>query len=172
MTALTRLNAVASGAGALLAGLAVVTMALFILYEVALRYFFDTSSFMLDLVIGHAVQVVIFCGLGYSFTKGVHIRITLFTTHLNHAVNVVLELALLLLSGAAFSLIGWYLLKDGLKQFSRGAMTDTLISIPVWISNLIIVSGIIIFLLAVFTRFVTVLVTREIPAPADDAEQF
>lgn len=171
MTALTRLNAFACAAGGLLAGLAVVTMALFILYEVMLRHFFNTSSFMLDLVVGHAVQTVIFCGLGYSFSRGVHIRITLFTTHLNRALTLALELIWLVLSGAIFGYLGWFLLRDGLKQFSRGAMTDTIVAVPVWISNLIICTGIAIFLIAVLTRFVTVLVTGRPPAHDADAVQ-
>lgn len=157
-------NGILAGAGAVAAGAAIAFMTGFILWEIALRNFFSTSTFMLDIVVGYCVQLSAFASMAYALNHNSHIRVTLVTDRLPERAAYVVELFCVASGILTSAFLIRYVFADGWRSFSRGSMTDTIVPMPAWVPNLICVFGFTLLFLTLFVRLISMIVEKRIPA--------
>ncbi|MGW8195249.1 MAG: TRAP transporter small permease subunit [Desulforhopalus sp.] len=138
-----------STAGAVLSGIIFSLMTLLILLEILLRTFFDKSTLIASEYSGYALAAMIYLGMGFSFRKGAHIRITFLRERLQgwslHLLEIFCTLvgALLCLFSTVFL---WEMVHTSLL---RGTTAYTVAETPLWIPQAIILVGLIIMTLQI-----------------------
>jgi TRAP-type C4-dicarboxylate transport system permease small subunit len=148
--------------GAGLACLLVVAMVLHILYEIVLRTFFSSSTFVLDEFVGYAVAAATFLALGYSFEHGSLIRVGLLVERLEEgprrAVEIACGLATLIMMGG----LTWYFWLTLWRSWVRGRVSSSIAEVPMWIPESLVFVGSFIFCLQIVAYIMRQL-TNEAP---------
>lgn len=112
-----------------------------ILLETVLRSVFDTSTHVLDEFIGFAVLSITFLSLSWTLRDGGMIRVNLLTDRLPHTLRLAVETAVAVFAtglGAAFCVFLW---RNFAKNWSRGAVSESVAEVPLWIPDLIVFIG-------------------------------
>ena len=149
-TAVFGLSRLAAG----LACLIVVAMVCHILYEIVLRTFFASSTFVLDEFIGYGVAAATFLAIGYSFEHGSLIRVGLLIGRLEGRARRSLEVFCALATLWMTSLLGWYVGLIVWRSWSRGRVSSSIAEVPLWIPELLIFVGIAVFWLQLIAYLV------------------
>jgi len=138
-----------SAAGAALSGTVFVLMALLILAEILLRTFFDKSTLIASEYSGYMLAAMIYLGLGFSFRKGAHIRITFLRERLKGWALHLLEVACTLIGSLLCVLSTVFLWEMVYTSYQRGATAYTVAETPLWVPQAIILVGLIIMTLQI-----------------------
>ena len=143
---------------AFLACLTLIGMAGHILLEIVLRYFFATSTFVLDEFVGYAVAATTFLALGYSLEHGSLIRVNLLIGRTAGGLRRFFEAASAVSALVVTSLLVWYFWLRVARHWTRGSVSSSIAEVPMWIPEGAILLGIAVFwlqLLAYLLRQVT-----------------
>lgn len=157
-----------SRVSAAVAALALVGMVAHILYEIVLRYFFSTSTFVLDEFVGYGVAACTFLALGYALEHGSLIRVNILLTMTKGAVRRVLEAACAALTMAVISLFIWFFWLRVTRHWSRGTTSSSIAEVPMWIPEGFVLLGLSIFWLQLLAFFLRQLF--DLPPPVEQAE--
>jgi TRAP-type C4-dicarboxylate transport system permease small subunit len=145
-----------------LACLLVVAMVLHILYEIVLRTFFSSSTFVLDEFVGYAVAATTFLALGYSFEHGSLIRVGLLLERLDagsrRVAEIVCGIATLIVMGG----LTWYFWLILWRSWVRGRVSSSIAEVPMWIPESLVFAGALIFCLQLVAYLIRQL-TNEAP---------
>ncbi|GHF49784.1 TRAP transporter small permease [Seohaeicola zhoushanensis] len=118
-----------------------------ILYEVILRNFFDTSTFVLDEFVGYAVSGLAFLALGESLRRGEMLSVAILETVLPRRIWAwvsVFANALAIFVGA---MMVFFIGRSALINLERGTTSSSVAEIPQVIPQAILCAGAAIFVL-------------------------
>lgn len=126
-----------------------------ILIEIALRNFFDSSTYVLDEFIGYATAGITFNTLGFAFERGVLIRVSLIFSALTRhpRATALLENAAVFLTLSVIGLVVFYFWGSVLRSLERGAVSETVAEVPLWIPESIMLFGLFAFWMVLAARF-------------------
>jgi TRAP-type C4-dicarboxylate transport system permease small subunit len=155
---LLRLHAVLSFTAQVTAYLSAVGLVLMIghiLLEIALRNFFGTSTYVLDEFVGYATAAITFNTLGYAFERGVLIRVNFILNAFAHDVRVstLLETAATFLTLMVVGLAGYHVFGSVMRSYQRGALSETVAEVPMWIPETLMLVGLLVFWVLLLMRF-------------------
>ena len=135
-------------AGAVMAAAVVVAMLGHILLEIVLRSVFNTSTYVLDEFVGYGVAASTFLGLGYTLKDGGLIRVSLVLARIrNRAMRQLVELLCIVACFSLFALIWTNFWNSIVRNWTRGAVSETVAEVPMWIPEGLLLLGLTIFLL-------------------------
>ncbi len=160
----------AFGLSRLAAGIAclvVVAMVAHILYEIVLRTFFNTSTYVLDEFAGYGVAAVTFLALGYSLEHGSLIRVGLIVGRLRGKAHRALEVFCALATLATTSLLIWYLALTVRRSWMRGHVGNSIAEVPQWIPEGLVLLGLAVFWLQLVAYLVRQLTGEPPPVVSD-----
>lgn len=134
-------------AGAI-SGLCIVLICLVILTRVIGRWFgvVIPSS---DDISGYLLASASFLALAYAFRSGAHIRVSLFTSRLSDNVVIWIERAVLSLASLFVSFLGYQLVYMVWESYEFDEVTSGYIPMPLWLVQLPMAIGAVIFALAI-----------------------
>ncbi len=129
-----------------------------ILIEIVLRYFFSSSTFVLDEFVGYAVAATTFLSLGYSLEHGSLIRVSLLIGRAEGPMRRLLEAVCALAGLFVAGLLVWYFWLRVARHWTRGTVSSSIAEVPMWIPEGAILLGLAVFwlqLLAYLLRQIT-----------------
>lgn len=153
---------------AALACLALIGMVGHILYEIVLRTFFASSTFVLDEFVGYGVAACTFLSLGYALEHGNLIRVNILLDRLDGVGQRVVEVICALLTLAMTLGLAWFYWLRIERDWVRGTTSSSIAEFPVWIPQAAILMGLLVFCLQLFAYLL-----RQIfgtPPPVQDAQ--
>jgi TRAP-type C4-dicarboxylate transport system permease small subunit len=139
-------------------------MVLHILLEITLRSFFATSTFVLDEFVGYGVAAMTFLALGYALEEGSLIRVQLVLTRSPAPVRRGLEILGASLTLALSLFLIAYFWKSVSRNWSRGAVSQSIAEVPLWIPEGLVLFGILLFALQLFAHLLRLVW----PTPVED----
>lgn len=143
-----------SYAGAILAGVVMLAMIGHILFEIALRKFFSSSTYVLDEFVGYGVAAMTFLALAHALNTDTHIRVSIMRDAVEPGHLRLLETLSILLALATMCMVFHYLSKSTLQNFDRGTTSSTIARVPLWIPEGLVLVGLGLFLLALVGRLI------------------
>jgi TRAP-type C4-dicarboxylate transport system permease small subunit len=127
--------------GAAIAALSLVGMVSFILLEIVLRTVFDSSTFIMDEMVGYGVAAATFLALPYALAQGSIIRVELFLGHVTGKNRKLLEVFSCLVGlGVTWLLITFIWVRVA-RAWSRHSVSSSIAEVPMWIPQGIILVG-------------------------------
>ncbi|MFV0336138.1 MAG: TRAP transporter small permease subunit [Tropicimonas sp.] len=160
LTRYIRFTSAISWAAAQLAMLAVLAMALHILLEILLRALFRTSTFVMDEFVGYEVAAMTFLGLGSALDHKVLLRLNALLIRLRGRARAAVEILNASLTLTIFGFLLYYLVKLAMRNYARGTTSISVLEVPVWLPQAVIIAG-----LSVFCLQLTGLIARALTAP-------
>jgi len=155
--------------GAVLAAVFMVAIAALTLFQVVGRLVGAAVPDAGELA-GYAMAAAIFLSLAHTFRSGGHIRVNLLLTHVRPGLRRVLEywcVAVLALLGALFA---WFSVGMVIDSYAMGDVSTGMLSVPLWIPQIGMGAGAILFEIAVLEEFVHVIVRGREPHYEQAAE--
>jgi len=160
--ALSRLSAV-------LAALILIGMVGHVLFEIVLRTFFSTSTFVLSEFVGYGVAAVTFLSLGYALEHGSLIRVNLLIGRFQGRTLRVFECLSAL--GALFvvSVLIRFFWISVERNWVRGRVSSSIAEVPMWIPEGLVLVGLAVFWLQLVAYFLRQVTDTAPPVEPDDA---
>ncbi len=150
---------------AVVAALALVLMVGFIAFEIVLRYFFSTSTFVQDEFLGYGLSICIVWSLGYTLENGSMIRVNLLSSRLSDAAQrLITALGAAATAVIILGLTYMFWLRAA-KAWDRGSVSATSAEMPVWIPETIIATGLLLFALQLIAHAMRNITDNPSPAP-------
>ncbi len=150
-----------SRCAARLAAVGLVYMVLHILYEIVLRSFFDTSTYVLDEFIGYSVAAITFLTLGFALEEGALIRVNFILTFTKGKVRRAFEVFAVGVTLVMTLYITGYFIFTVKRDFLRGTTSESIAEVLLWIPVGFVVLGLVIFALQLFAYLLRVLAGGE-----------
>lgn len=147
-------------AAGVLAGVFLVAIAVIVTAQIVARLF-DTIIPSADQFAGFCLAATSFLGLAYSFRSGSHIRVTLFVRHLDRRTGRAALVLALLVAGATSAVFAWHTVRMVSQNLARGEVTLGLVPVPLWVPQLGMALGVLLFAAAVLEDLVRALAGRE-----------
>jgi TRAP-type C4-dicarboxylate transport system permease small subunit len=142
--------------GAAIAALSLVGMVSFILLEIVLRTVFDSSTFIMDEMVGYGVAAATFLALPYALAQGSIIRVELFLGHVTGKNRRLLEVFSCLVGlGVTWLLISFIWVRVA-RAWTRHSVSSSIAEVPMWIPQGIILVG----LCLLFLQFIALLIRQ------------
>tara|TARA_R110001583_G_scaffold32107_1_gene109711 strand:+ start:46272 stop:46778 length:507 start_codon:yes stop_codon:yes gene_type:complete len=142
--------------GAAIAALSLVGMVSFILLEIVLRTVFDSSTFIMDEMVGYGVAAATFLALPYALAQGSIIRVELFLGHVTGKNRKLLEVFSCLVGlGVTWLLISFIWVRVA-RAWARHSVSSSIAEVPMWIPQGIILVG----LCLLFLQFIALLIRQ------------
>jgi TRAP-type C4-dicarboxylate transport system permease small subunit len=129
-----------------------------VIFEIILRALFDTSTYVLDEFVGYGVAAMTFLSLGYALEHGALIRVNILLVKLrNNVARRGVELISVLLALTLSLYISAYFLRSVTRNFERGATSETIAEVPLWIPEGLVLLGLYILSLQLFAYTLKIL---------------
>lgn len=146
-----------SKGAAVVAATLLVLMVLHILLEIALRSFFASSTFVLDEFVGYGVAAMTFLSLGYALETDSLIRVQLLLGRSAPPVRRRLEILAAGLTLALTLFLIAYFWRSFARNWSRGAVSQSIAEVPLWIPEGLVLLGVVLFALQLFAHLLRLL---------------
>jgi TRAP-type C4-dicarboxylate transport system permease small subunit len=130
-----------------LAGALLVGMTGYTLLESVLRSAFSTSTYVMTELVGYAMAPMTTLAMARTLRGGMLIRVNLLTQLLGQRARRFLELACVLVTLVVILYVGSLFWTEAVRNWQRGAVSDTIARVPLWIPPALILSGLPIFVL-------------------------
>jgi TRAP-type C4-dicarboxylate transport system permease small subunit len=144
---------ISQGAAVVSAAL-LVLMVLHVLLEIVLRSFFASSTFVLDEFVGYGVAAMTFLTLGYALEEGSLIRVQLVLTRSPAPARRGLEMLGAGLTLAMSLFLIAYFWKSVSRNWSRGAVSQSIAEVPLWLPEGLVLLGMALFALQLLAHLV------------------
>ncbi|WP_281930230.1 TRAP transporter small permease [Roseibium album] len=125
-----------------------------ILLETVLRSLFDTSTHVLDEFIGFAVLSITFLSLSWTLRDGSMIRVNILTDRLPVKVRLWLEAVVAVFATGLGIYFCMFLWRNFVKNWNRGAVSESVAEVPLWIPDVIVFVGASLLVLQLATMIV------------------
>ena len=106
---------------------------------------------------GYAMAAAIFLSLAHTFRSGGHIRVNLLLTHVRPGLRRALEYWCLALLAALGALLAWFAVGMVLDSREMGDVSTGMLAVPLWIPQIGMAVGAVLFEIAVLEECVHVL---------------
>jgi len=146
-----------SRAAAVVSAVLLVLMVLHILIEITLRSLFASSTFVLDEFVGYGVAAMTFLSLGYALETGSLIRVQLLLGRSAPRARRALEVLAAGLTLALTLFLIAYFWRSFARNWSRGAVSQSIAEVPLWIPEGLVLLGIALFALQLFAHLLRLL---------------
>lgn len=134
-----------SWAAGVLSAALLIGMVLHILYEIVLRSFFDSSTFVLDEFVGYGVAAMTFLSLGYALNEGSLIRVNILLARTRGRPRIGLEIFSVAVTLAMTVFIASYFWRSVARNWTREAVSESIAEIPLWIPEGLVLAGMVLF---------------------------
>jgi len=134
-----------SHAAGVLSAVLLIGMVLHILLEIVLRSFFSTSTFVLDEFVGYGVAAMTFLSLGYALNEGALIRVNILLTRTAGRSRIALEVFSVVMTLAITVFIAGYFWRSVARNWTRGAVSESIAEVPLWIPEGLVFAGVVLF---------------------------
>jgi TRAP-type C4-dicarboxylate transport system permease small subunit len=104
-----------------------------ILYEIILRFFFATSTYVLQEFVGYGVATCTFLSLGYALEHNSLIRVNVLLNRVGPAWLRVLEALSALMTMVIVGVLIWFFWLRVLRHWNRGTVSNSIAEVPMWI---------------------------------------
>ncbi|MEO3388608.1 TRAP transporter small permease [Mesorhizobium sp. CAU 1741] len=151
-----------------LACLVLVGMVALILYEIILRYFFSTSTYVLDEFVGYGVATCTFLAVGYSLEHGALIRVNVIISRTSGATRRIIEAFCAAVTMATIGLFIWYFWIRVARHWTRGTTSSSIAEVPMWIPEGAVLLGLAVLWLQLFAYFLRQV--ADTPPPVEQPE--
>lgn len=121
-----------------------------ILFEITLRFFFSTSTFVLQEFVGYGVAACTFMSLGYALEHNSLIRVNVLLTRVGPGWRRVLEGVASVLTMWIVAMLMWFFWLRVLRHWNRGSVSNSIAEVPLWIPEGALLLGLAIFWLQLF----------------------
>jgi len=145
---------------AITAGTCLVLMTLLMLSQIVGRWF-DIIVPSTEDFSGFLLAAASFLALPYALRNGSHIRVSLFLSFLSPKLRKAVEFMVLSLVLVLISYIAWSVTLMVIETWEFEELTQGYIAIPLWIPQLPLPVGLLLFTLALFDELVSLVVTGE-----------
>ncbi|RXK12334.1 C4-dicarboxylate ABC transporter permease [Halarcobacter mediterraneus] len=135
--------------GAYLSAFLIVALVLLILTEIFIRSFFDLSTMIADEYSGYLYLASIFLALGYTFSNDAHIRINIITSRLSKKANNIFDIVAAIITLVVLSFALYRTILFTYDSYSLEMLSENVSETPLYLTQLAMPFGIIIFMLAV-----------------------
>lgn len=135
-----------------------VGMVVHILYEIVLRVFFSSSTYVLDEFVGYEVAACTFLALGYSLEHGSLIRVNILLERLSGRARRILDALCAIAALSITSLLIKYYWLNFHRSWTLNRVSSSIAEVPLWIPEAMVLAGMLVFwlqLLAYFLRQLT-----------------
>lgn len=139
-----------------LAALSMVAIMLLITAQVLARWF-NSHIPSSDDISGYLVVWATYLGLAYAMQQASHIRVELFLTRCSRRVSQYLNLAVCIIALILVGALLYYSTLLMLESYEYGDKTDGEIAMPLWLMQLPMIVGNMMFLIAITDYFLQVL---------------
>ena len=118
-----------------------------IVYEIVLRTFFASSTFVLDEFVGYGVAATSFLALGYALETGALIRVNLLLNRLDprSLARRAVELFCCVMTLAAMSVPIWFFGRSMWRHYEGGYTSGTIADVPAWLPESFVFAGMALF---------------------------
>jgi len=159
MKAFQRIASFLSYIGVLVSVIIVVMMVAHILYEIVLRTFFASSTFVLDEMVGYGVAGMAYMALGSTLEHGGLIRVNLLLTNPrpDGALRRWVEVACSVLTMGAVGIAAWFFGRSVIYNIRDGFTSGTIADTPIWIPEAFVFCGMVVFLVQLLAYLLRVL---------------
>ena len=164
----TRLADILADAGLAVAGALLVFMTAYALIESFLRSSLGTSTFVMTELVGYAMAPMTTLAMARTLRGGMLIRVNLLTARLPGNFQRLLELVCVIVVAALAAYLIWLFARDIAFNWSRGAVSDTIARVPLWIPSALLVSGLPIFMLHLVLYGVEIATGRPLISETDE----
>lgn len=130
-----------------------VGMVVHILYEIVLRVFFSSSTYVLDEFVGYEVAACTFLALGYSLEHGSLIRVSLLVERLSGRARRMLDALCAIAALSITSLLIKYYWLNVERSWMRNRVSSSIAEVPLWIPEAVVLIGMLVFWLQLFAYF-------------------
>ncbi|MCA0941704.1 TRAP transporter small permease [Yangia mangrovi] len=151
---------------AVIAACALVYMVGHIAYEIILRSFFATSTFVLDEFVGYAISICVIWSLGYVLEHGDLIRVGLVLDRLPPRAQQLMTAGAALVACALSAGLAWMFWIRVARAWSRGTVSSSVAAVPTWIPEGALMLGLGLFALAALSHGLRHITGHPSPAPS------
>lgn len=123
------------------AGMILIYAVSHILLETVLRSLFDKSTHVLDEFIGFSVLSITFLSLSWTLRDGGMIQVNLVTNRLPEKAQIWLQCAVAFFATGLGAYFCSFLWRNLVKNWNRGAVSESVAEVPLWIPDLIVFVG-------------------------------
>ncbi len=128
-----------------------------ILVEIVLRSFFANSTFVLDEFVGYAIAAMTFLSLGYALEEGALIRVNVLLSRLQGRTRQAAEVLAVASTLVLTVFVGFYVWKGVARNWQRGAVSESIAEVPLWIPESLVFAGLALFGLQLFAYLLRLL---------------
>ncbi len=161
------LNALYDGAAALAGFFMVALLGCVLLSVLSRQLHFNVPG--IDAYAGYMMAAAGFLALAHTLKKGEHIRVTLLLSALRGGAKRGMELWALGAASALATLSAWYAVRLVLQSYSFHDVSTGNDATPLWIPQLTMAIGSVVFAIAFIDEFVLELLGRRVAAHGDEA---
>ncbi len=145
-------------ASAVVAGSSLVAMTLLMLSQIVGRWF-DIIVPSTEDFSGFLLASATFMALPYALRSGSHIRVSLFLTLIPPSIRKKIEFLVLLLVVIVMAYITWSVTFMVIETWEFEELTQGYVAVPLWIPQVPLAVGMMLFLLALVDDFITLILT-------------
>jgi len=143
---------------AIIAGSSLVLMTLLMLSQIVGRWF-DIIVPSTEDFSGFLLASATFMALPYAFRSGSHIRVSLFLALIPPVIRKKIEVIVLLLVVILMAYVAWSVTLMVIETWEFEELTQGYVAVPLWIPQVPLALGLILFLIALVDDFITLLMT-------------
>lgn len=149
-----------------------------IVLEIILRVVFSTSTFVLDEFVGYSIAAMTFLSLAYTLDTGGLIRVDLVVGNARGRLRRWIELFCIGSTFAVSVFVVYWIGRDLLRNINRGAVSESIAEVPLWIPLGAVWVGVVLFSFQLFVYFLRVAAGGDVikgpeeagPPPGDGAQ--
>lgn len=142
-----------SKAGGYISGLFMILIVLLIVVEIVARTVFNASTLISDEYSAYFFVAVVMSGLAFSMKEGAHIRISIVRSRLSQQGQRILDLVVLLIALILSCFALYHAILMTYDVWDLGMTADSISETPIFIPQLVIPVGLLLFILQLASGF-------------------
>lgn len=141
-----------------------------ILYEIVLRTFFASSTYVLDEFVGYGVAAATFLTLGYALENDSLIRVNLLISRLEGRSRRALEAISAVATLFAITVLIRFFWISVARNWTRGRVSSSIAEVPMWIPEGLVLLGLCVFWLQLLAYLLRQIADTSAPVPTKSPE--
>jgi len=139
-------------AGMAFAILALLATSSLMIVEIGFRWFLQSSTHLMEVVVGYGMAIMTFGPLAYALRHGDLIRVALVADQLEVKARWKLEIGVNFVGTVIVGFFCYHFWIDFTRTLARGTTTGGFIAVPLWVPSLIILIGLVILFITLLAN--------------------